>query len=127
MEEKRERIKVWMAAALIIFAVCVDLAELVVTWLGLVVVGGILSSIISLVAGFIFWIWFLILGVPAFSNPKQFVVRLATFVGELIPFFDAIPVASFLWTIGTIITVMMIRSEDKNGLISKATNLTPKI
>lgn len=125
MEEKKERIKVWMAAALIIFAVCVDLAELAVTWLGLVVIGGVLSSVISVLAGFVFWIWFLLLGVPVLSSPKHFAVRSVTFVGEIMPFFDAIPLVSFLWTIGTITTVLMIRSEDKGGIISKAANIVP--
>ena len=59
-EEKKERIKLWMGGALIIFALCVDLTELVITWLGFVAVGGILSSIVSVVAGFIFWIWFML-------------------------------------------------------------------
>ncbi|OHA94131.1 MAG: hypothetical protein A3E02_02005 [Candidatus Zambryskibacteria bacterium RIFCSPHIGHO2_12_FULL_38_34] len=123
-EEKKERIKLWMGGALIIFALCVDLTELVITWLGFVAVGGILSSIVSVVAGFIFWIWFMLLGVPAFSNPKQFAVRAVTFVGEIIPLFDAIPFLSFLWTIGTIAAVLMVRSEDKGGIIGKAANMT---
>lgn len=123
MEEKRERIKVWMGVALVVFALCVDVAELVITWVGLVAIGGIISSLISLVAGFIFWVWFLLLGVPAFSSPKQFAVRFITFVGEIIPFFDAIPLASFLWTAGTIVAVLMVRSEDKGGTLGKAANL----
>lgn len=113
----------WMAVALVVFAICVDLAEVAITWLGFVVVGGILSSVLSTIAGFVFWVWFLILGVPALSNPKQFAVRAITFVGELIPFFDAIPLLSFLWTIGTIVVVVMIRSEDKGNLLGKAVNI----
>mgnify|MGYP001612238810 FL=1 len=122
-EEKKERIKLWMGAALIIFALCVDLAELFITWVGVVAIGGIISTLVSAIAGFLFWLWFLLLGAPALSNPKHFAVRAITFVGELIPFFDAIPLASFLWTAGTIITVIMIRSEDKGGMMGKVVSL----
>lgn len=120
-KEGTERIKTWMAVCLIIFAISVDLTEFLTTWLGLVQLGGLLSTIISSVAGFIFWIWYLILGVPAISNPKQFVVRFSTFIIEIIPFIDAIPFISWAWTIGTIVTIIMTRSEDKGGIISKAT------
>lgn len=122
-EEKKERIKIWMGAALVLFALCVDLSELAITWLGLVLIGGILSIIISILAGFIFWIWFMFLGIPAFSSPKHFAVRAVTFVGEIIPFLDAIPFLSFLWTIGTIITVLMIRAEDKGGMLGKVASV----
>ncbi|MFA6269664.1 MAG: hypothetical protein WC657_00425 [Candidatus Paceibacterota bacterium] len=121
--EKKMRIKGWMAVALITFAVMVDLSELVITWLGLVVVGGLISTVISAIAGFIFWIWYMLLGVKALSSPKNFAVRIITFVGELIPFLDAIPFLSFLWTIGTIITVLMIRAEDKGGVLGKAVGI----
>lgn len=124
-QEVKYRIKWWMGGALIIFAVCVDLAELAITWIGVVAVGGILSTIISTVAGFIFWVWYLILGVPAFGNPKQFAVRMITVAGEIIPFFDAIPILSWLWTVGTIITVIMTRSEDEGGTLSKISGALP--
>lgn len=122
-EEKPERIKMWMAVCLFLFAVFIDLAELLITWLGLVAVGGLLSTIVSSTGGFIFWIWYLILRVPAMSNPKQFIVRLSTFAIEIIPFLDAIPFISWAWTIGTIVTIVMTRSEDKGGIISKATGV----
>lgn len=122
-EEKPERIKMWMAVCLVLFAIATDLTEFIITWLGLVKIGGLLSTIVSAVAGFILWIWWLILGVPAISNPKQFIVRFSTFVIEIIPFLDAIPFISWAWTIGTIVTIVMTRSEDKGGIISKATGV----
>lgn len=119
-EEKRERIKDWMAVALVTFAFCVDLSEFVITWLGFVKIGGILTMVVSAIAQFIFWLWYLLLGVPAISNPKQFATRLGTFLVEIIPFFDALPLLSWGWTFGTIATIIITRSEDKGGIISKA-------
>lgn len=122
-EKKKERIKAWVGVVLVLFALGVDISELVITWLGLVVVGGVLSTIVSLIAGFVFWICFMLLGIPSFSNPKQLAVKAGTFIGELIPFLDAIPFLSFLWTIGTIVIVLMVRAEDRGGFLGKAANM----
>jgi hypothetical protein len=47
-----------------------------------------------------------------------------TFLGEIIPGFDAIPFLSFLWTIGIITTIAITRAEDgKGGIMSKAINV----
>lgn len=123
--ESRERIKDWMAVALVAFAFFVDLSEFVITWIGFIKIGGIVSSVVSVVAGFVFWLWFLMLGVPAVSNVKQFAVRGVTFALEIFPFLDAIPLLSWAWTMGTIATIIITRSEDKGGIISKATGVVP--
>ncbi len=120
--EVNYRISTWMAVFLVSFAVLVDLAELFITWIGAVVVGGIISTVISTIAGFVFFVWYLLLGVPAFGNPKQLTVRMITFVGEIMPFFDAIPILSWLWTIGTILTIIISRSEDKGGVLGQTFN-----
>lgn len=112
-EEVKYRIKTWMGAALIIVAFCVDLLELGITWAGVIAVGGVLSTLLSLVMGYVFWIWLMILGVSGFSNPKQFGTRVVTFLVEIIPAIDAIPVLSWLWTIGMIFIVVMARMEDR--------------
>lgn len=102
-----------MGWALIITALCVDLAEMAITWVGFIAVGGILSEILALVAGFGFWVWFSILGVSMSSNTKRFAVGIASFLIEIIPGFDAIPLLSWMWTLGMIFTVIMTRMEDE--------------
>lgn len=121
-EQKPEvnyRIKWWMAIFLVSFAVLIDVAELLITWAGVVAVGGLISTLISIIGGFTFWLWYLLLRVPAFGNPKQLATRSATFIIEIIPLLDAIPILAFAWTIGTIISVVISRSEDKGGVLGK--------
>ncbi len=112
--EKKERIKVWMAACMIIVALCIDLAQAILTALG---IGLIIGPIISVAAYFTFWIWFLILGVSFTKSPK----RLAAIgSGAVIEFF-----LSFLpgFTAGIAATAVMTMAEDKGGIIGKAAGL----
>ncbi len=108
-----QRIKIWMAWALIISALLTDLAEMFITWLGIIFVGGLISEIIAFVATVAFGVWFLILGVPFTSNTKKLTLSIVTIIVELIPGFDAVPVLAFGWTIGMVITIGMTRMEDK--------------
>jgi hypothetical protein len=107
-EERKERIKIWMGWALIITALCVDLIELLGGYISFELIG----TFAGFIASFVFWVWFLILGVPYSSNTKRFAMALITNVGEVIPGLDAIPFW-FLWTAGMIIIVGMVRMEDK--------------
>jgi hypothetical protein len=111
-KEVYHRIKIWMAYCLIVFAIMIDLAELATTYIGVVVIGGILSNLIAIFATTVFWIWFLILGVPYSANTKRFGVVVVTHVAEYIPVADAIPFW-FMWTIGMATTIGMVRMEDK--------------
>lgn len=131
MEEKREqRIKGWVAWMLVIMAFCVDLAELAITWLGAIVIGAILSEILSIVAAAAFWIIFQILGVSMSSNTKRFTISLSAFLIEIIPGFDAIPLLSWAWTAGMILTVVLTRMEDRgesfsvSGFLNEAASFT---
>ncbi len=111
-KEVKHRIKIWMAYCLIVFAVMIDFAELGTTYIGVVVIGGILSNLIAAFATTVFWIWFLILGVPYSANTKRFGVMVVTHVAEYVPVADALPFW-FMWTIGMAVTIGMVRMEDK--------------
>src|SRR3989344_2803714 len=113
-EEKKERIKLWMAACMIIVALCVDAAQAVLTLLG---VGLVFGPIISVVAYFAFWIWFLILGVSFTKSPKKLA---AMGGGAIIELF-----LSFLpgFTAGITATIFMTKAEDKGGIIGKAASM----
>lgn len=114
MEERRERIKVWMGACIIAVAFFLDLFEMVTTWLG---IGIVMSIIIAPCATLMFWIWYKILGVPFLASPKKFATLAITSFVEIIPAFDAIPILSWGWTIGAIILVVMVRAEDSGGIL----------
>jgi hypothetical protein len=112
-EEKRERIKKWMAACMIIVALCVDAAQVILTALA---IGAVLGPLITIVAWFGFWVWFLILGVSFVSNPKKLLTMGTAGLVEVIPIFDALP----LFTVGIAATVFITMAEDKGGIIGKA-------
>lgn len=113
-EEVKYRIKWWVGGAMITLAVVADIAELIITWIGAIKIGGIISMILSIVLGFVFQVWLLILGVPGIGSPKQFFTKISVWIAEIVPFIDAIPLLSWGWTIGAIAIVVMVRAEDKN-------------
>ena len=115
-----------MGWALIVSAMCVDLAQLGITWIGVVVVGGILSKILSVAAGFGFWMWFQMLGVSMSSNTRKMAVSIVSAAVEMVPGLDAIPILSWAWTAGMILTVIMTRMED-NGEEPSITGALKKI
>ena len=113
-EERRERIKIWMAACLVIVAFSIDCFEMLLEWLGIGVFG--LSTLLSVCATVIFWIWFMMLGV-SFTSPKKLTTSVTTAGLEIIPGLDAL--FGFIWTAGIIILVLMTRAEDKGGVLGK--------
>lgn len=115
-EEKKERISLVMGGLLIITAFCIDLFETLLEWLGIGLFG--LSSLLSVCAATIFWIWFKMLDVGFVVSPKKFVTMAATSVLEIMPGLDAI--GGFIWTIGIATLVVITRSEDRGGIIGKA-------
>jgi len=120
MAEREYRIKLWMAWALIISALLVDLAELAITYIGIVAVGGLLSLLISFTATAVFGIWFSILRVNESSknirgigeSGQKLLTMIIGVLGENIPAADAIPFW-FLWTLGMMIIIGMTRMEDR--------------
>lgn len=119
-QEHRQRIKWWMAGCLVCTAILVDIIQALLT---LVAIGVVLSPIITVGATFLFWIWYMMLGVSFMTNPKRLATFAAESLGELIPAADALP----LWTIGTIMTIIITRSEDKGGIIGKAAHVAAPI
>lgn len=124
MEEKRERIKTWVAACIVIVALCIDLFEMLLTWLG---IGFFITPVIVPCVTLIFWIWYKILDVPFVSSPKNFANLTITSLFELIPGLDAIPLISFGWTVGAIIMVIMVRAEDKGGILGEISNMATSV
>jgi len=112
-EQKRERIKKWMAACMIIVAGCVDAIQALLTALA---IGAVLSPVISTVAWFGLWVWFMILGVSFVSNPKKLLTMGTAGILEVVPVLGALPA----FTAGIAITVFMTMAEDKGGIIGKA-------
>lgn len=124
MEEKRERIKIWMAACIVAVALFIDLIELVTTWLG---IGVITSFVIVPPVTLIFWIWYKLLDIPFIASPKKFATLAITCLVEIIPALDAIPILSFGWTIGAIILIILVRSEDRGGIVGQLAGATTSI
>lgn len=116
--EKKQRIKIWMGALLVVTALTIDLLEFLLEWLG---IGLVLSPIISVGAAFLFWLWFKLLDVSFVGSPKKFATQAVTSLAEVIPGLDAI--GGFIWTIGTLVMVIIVRAEDKGGIIGKAASV----
>jgi hypothetical protein len=116
MEEKKDRIKTWMAACMIIVAACIDIFEAI---LDVLLIGEVLSPIISVCADFIFWIWFKMLGVSFTKNPKNFMAMGIQALVGLTPGLDILPEL----TLGVLTIVIVTRGEDKGGLLGKAVEM----
>jgi len=119
-KEKKDRIKIWVGAAMVVFAFCVDLVEMLLEWLGIGILG--LSTIISVCASLVFWIWFKMCSVEFVGSPKKFNTSLSTSSLEMIPGLDSL--FGFVWTAGIIALVVMVRAEDKGGALGKIAGAT---
>jgi hypothetical protein len=115
-QEINYRIKWWMGGLMIMTAAVIDLIQFLLTF---VAIGLVMAPVITVGSVMLFWLWSKLLGISFFSNPKQLATFAAESLGELIPAVDALP----LWTLGTIAIVIISRSEDKGGLIGKASNI----
>ncbi|MFH0804531.1 MAG: hypothetical protein V1896_02935 [Candidatus Zambryskibacteria bacterium] len=112
--EKKERIKTWMAVCMIIVALCVDGAQALLTVL---VVGIVMGPIISAIAYFTFWVWFMVLGVSFTKSPKKLGVMGGSAVLEFL--FSFLPG----FTAGITAVVFMTKAEDKGGLLGKVASV----
>lgn len=117
--EQRQRIVTWMAACLVVVALTADIAELVLEWLG---IGLVINVVTTPAYTFLFWLWFMMLGVPFVASPKRFFTLAATCLAELVPALDAM--GGFFWTAGIIILVVMVRLEDKGGIVGELSGAT---
>ena len=102
---------------LITSAILVDIVEIIMTDTGLDVFAfGIFSFLISICATVIFAIWFQMLDISYSSNTKSFAKRFWTSIvaciAEIAPGLDWLQVW-FVWTLGMVVVVGMVRMEDK--------------
>jgi hypothetical protein len=116
-EEKRERIKTWMGACLVIVALCVDGLQAL---LNLVGIGDLfVSSIISVCADLVYTLWFWMLGVGFVKNPKIFAAMTIQALVGLVPVLDTLPEL----TVGILAIVLLVKAEDKGGMLGKVAGL----
>lgn len=102
-EQKKVRIKMWMAVAMIAISLLVDLFSLI----------PLVGSITSAVSYFGFWVWFMLLKVSFTKNPKKLAAVGATAIIEI--FFSFLPA----FTAGIAATIFMTMAEDKGGILGK--------
>ena len=116
LEEKKERIPLWLGACMVIVAACIDIFEAV---LDVLLIGEVLSPVISVCADVGFWIWFKIRGVDFTKNPKNLAAMGIQALIGITPGLDILPEL----TLGVLVIVLTTRSEDKGGLLSKAAGM----
>lgn len=113
-EQKKERIKMWMTACMVIVALCVDLTQTILTLFG---IGLVVGPIIGAVAYFAFWVWFMLLGVSFTKNLKKLgVMGLSALIEMSFSFLPG-------FTAGVAATIFMTMAEDKDGLLGKAASM----
>lgn len=111
-QDIKRKISNWMGAALIISAGSIDAFQAL---LNILIVGEVLSTIISICADVIFIIWFWMLGLSFVKKPKNLAAMgIQAFVG-LIPVLNTLPEL----TLGVSIIVFMTMAEDKGGVVGK--------
>lgn len=108
--ESHHRIKLWMGWCLILAAFTIDILEMLFDW---ALIGWVLNPVMAVAVTFLFWIVFQMLGVSYTANTKRFAVMTIQSLGEMLPGLDTLPILSFLWTFGMILTVVMVRMEDR--------------
>lgn len=104
-EEKRERIKGWMATCMITVAILFDVISLVA------------PVITPVIAYFVYWVWFLILGVSFTKSPKKLASMGISAIIEV--FFSFLPA----FTAGIAATIFITRAEDKGGALGKVVSM----
>mgnify|MGYP003475948118 FL=1 len=99
-------------------AFSIDLIEMLFEWLG---IGLIINIITTPAVTLIFWIWFKLLSVEFVASPKRFLTLFVTSIGELVPGLDAL--GGFLWTLGTLAIIILVRVEDGDTKLSGVVKL----
>lgn len=117
MEDKPKKIGIAMIGLLVYVAICADLVQFGVTFIP--VVGEILAPIISIASGFIFFIWFRIMGIKIglVKDPKKVAGMVISAAAEVIPVLGALPG----WTIMVLITIFSVNSHISIPMV------TPKV
>lgn len=132
-EKVNYRITIPTAIFMMSLAISYDIWELVLDWLGNLLVGvfgiGLIFYIVNLCGSFfialVFWFWFTIKGVLIFESPKKFLTSTIAGIGEQIPVLDSI--GFFGWSVGVFLLIVISRSEDSDGIVGQATkSINPK-
>jgi len=109
-----------MAVIMIATAVSIDLFNALLNFL---VIGEIVSTVISIVATTLFTIWFWLLGISFVKSPKKLAAMAGQAIIGLIPIINTLPEL----TAGVAITILLTWGEDKGGIISKTAQITKKL
>ncbi len=123
-QEAEPRIKIWVVWMLVVSALLVDILEMAITWLGAGIIGGFLSLLLSISATVAFGIIFAMLGVNNSGNTKKLgseaagygrklLLQMGVVTVENIPGLDLVPILAWAWTIGMVLTIAMVRLEDR--------------
>lgn len=107
MKDESKKIGTVMIALLMYVAVCADLIQFGLAFIP--AVGEILPPLASLATGFLFFIWFRLIGVKLslIKDPKKVVGAVISFAAEFVPVVDALPG----WTILVAITIMSVNAN----------------
>lgn len=116
-EEKKERIPLWLGACMVVVAACIDIFEAI---LDVLLIGEVLSPIISVCADIIFWIWFKTRGVQFTKDPKNFMAMGIQALIGLTPGLDILPEL----TLGVLSIVVFTRIVDKSNALAKVAGAT---
>ena len=97
---------------MVIVAASIDIFEAI---LDVLLIGEVLSPIISVCADFIFWIWFKMRGVQFTKDPKNFMAMGIQALIGLTPGLDILPEL----TLGVLSIVIFTRTVDKSNTLGK--------
>ena len=115
-EDVKRRISNWMGAALIITAGSIDAFQAL---LNVLLIGEVLSTIISVCADVLFIIWLWVLGLGFVKNPKNLAAMGSQAIVGLIPVLNTLPEL----TLGIATIVFMAIAEDKSAIMGKVANI----
>lgn len=114
---RKARIGTLLALLMITVAVIFDGVQFVATFLHVIPVVGnaaafIVTWYVGIVAQFIFFLWFTLLGASTNRNlGLRMLVYISTFVSELVPLINALPAI----TLGVIALILLSRAEERFG------------
>ncbi len=106
----RGHIGIEMLILMLMFSFVVDIIELILDFLG---VGVVINIGIDVAVGYVFWLWYKILGVKFTKGPL--ISYISGFILDLIPFID-----SFAWTVEVLGVYFTTKGRFvKNSVIKK--------
>ena len=100
-EPRPQRINNITAGFMIAVAIVFDLISII----------PFINILVDIVAWLVFGFWFALLGV-GFINPRRFAVMATSFIVGAIPVVSTLPEL----TVAIIVTILMVKSEDKLGI-----------